>query len=34
MKIEKDAVTLEMRDADLVAKLGMKAEGDMVVDFK
>ena len=33
MKIEKDAVTFEMPDADFVAKFGMQAAADMVLDF-
>ena len=32
MKIEKDAVTFEMPDADFVAKFGMQAAADMVLD--
>ena len=31
MKIEKDAVTFEMPDADFVAKFGMQAAADMVL---
>ena len=34
MKIEKDAVTFEMPDADFVAKFGMQAAADMVLDFR
>ena len=33
MKIEKDTVTFEMPDADFVAKFGMQAAADMVLDF-
>lgn len=33
MKIEKDAVTFEMPDADFVAKFGTQAAADMVLDF-
>ena len=33
MKIEKDVVTFEMPDADFVAKFGMQAAADMVLDF-
>ena len=33
MKIEKDAVTFEMPDADFVAKFGMQAAADMVLDL-
>lgn len=32
-EIEKDAVTFEMPDADFVAKFGMQAATDMVLDF-
>ena len=32
-EIEKDAVTFEMPDADFVAKFGMQAAADMVLDF-
>lgn len=33
MKIEKDTVTFEAPDADFVAKFGMQAAADMVLDF-
>ena len=33
MKIEKDTVTFEAPDADFVAKFGIQAAADMVLDF-